>query len=45
MLKIIIQKKAVYTRKVLRGLEQNGYLEWHGNSKNDPTQYFTFKYK
>lgn len=34
-------KSVEFTRKILRKLEQQGILMWHGSSLRDPTQYFT----
>lgn len=37
----IINKSLVYTRKLLRKLLEDGYIEWHGVNPKDPTQYYT----
>ena len=39
----ILNKSSVYARNQLKKLSNLGLLEWHGSSKNDPTQNYTFK--
>lgn len=39
----ILNKSVNYTRNKLNGLVEKGFLEWHGSSKKDPTQYYTIK--
>nr|DAX92634.1 MAG TPA: hypothetical protein [Caudoviricetes sp.] len=38
-----VNKSSVYARDQLKKLSNLGLLEWHGSSKNDPTQNYTFK--
>ena len=40
---VILNKSSVYARNQLKKLSNLGLLEWHGSSKNDPTQNYTFK--
>ncbi len=37
----LIGRSDVTSRKLLKSLLNKGVLKWHGNSKNDPTQYYT----
>ncbi len=37
-----IEKGARLCARTLRGLAEKGMLKWHGSSKNDPSQYYTF---
>lgn len=40
----LIGKSTVYSRRLLKELEKEGIFVWHGTSKNDPTQYYTFNF-
>lgn len=37
----LIGKGLTLSSKTLRGLAAKGILEWHGNSKNDPSQFYS----
>lgn len=37
----LVEKGNVYASKLLKGLVSKGILIWHGNSKNDPSQFYT----
>lgn len=39
-----IGKSVVTTRNVVKSLVEKQLIEWHGSSKNDPSQYYTIKY-
>lgn len=39
----LIGKGGTFCRKLLKNLEDEGLLVWHGTSVNDRTQYYTFK--
>ena len=38
----ITRHSVVFARQKLKKLASLGFLEWHGSSKNDPTQYYSF---
>ena len=40
----LIEKGSTFCRKLLKNLADKDFLEWHGTSQNDRTQYYTLKF-
>lgn len=37
----LLNKSDSVSRKQLKSLESKNLIQWHGSSKNDPTQYYS----